>query len=143
MATWRAEASSQAQADVDELIDAALAQAKKELAKHGEFHPFGAKILRDGTVKTFAAQDLPGDTPKTLDLRALFLATLLRKRDHLRAAALIAQGSDGKAIELEVDHADGPSLAVRVPYERAFFGRKVTLGEPEVTPAAPFIWGPT
>ena len=48
--TWRDEASPQAQADLDELLSAALGAAMEHLEKNGEFYPFAMSVDGEPTV---------------------------------------------------------------------------------------------
>ena len=48
--TWRDVASPQAQADLDELLSAALGAAMEHLEKNGEFYPFAMSVDGEPTI---------------------------------------------------------------------------------------------
>jgi hypothetical protein len=137
--SWRETASGQVQADLDELLSAATAVATKKLAEHGHFSPFGGAITDQGTVKMIAVQPVPGEAqPDTADLTALCRSAMTRKRDHLRAAAVVALTErDGEhAIRIDLEHRDGIALHAVVPYHRKRFRHAVHLGAAATEPAS-------
>ncbi len=131
-----------AQADLDRLLAAATQYAREKLAKHGNFFPFGAAIRTTGEVKLIATQSMiPADeVPDSADLSALCRSAMGRKRDHLRAAAVISAVRAEHEIRIELEHHEGISLSVLLPYTRKRLVHSVSLGAPEVQQSAPQIW---
>jgi hypothetical protein len=112
-----------AQEDLDQLLNALLPFAQQMLGQHGEFFPFGAVIRPDGEIR-MAAADAGASRPAPEDV-------LTAVEDSLRAdaasGAITAAGTaanvtvdlgDGPsdAIVVDLDHADGESVRVFLPY---------------------------
>jgi hypothetical protein len=118
MASWRDGATQQAQDDLDGMLDAAMPFAQEMLAKNGEFYPYGASLSADGEVKMETSYT--GDEhPESNAVLALLIGRLRDRRDALRAVAIVADVrlQDGRdAIGVALEHRDGHSLAVLLPY---------------------------
>jgi hypothetical protein len=123
MPSWRDNASPQAQADLDELLNTALGFAQQQLASHGEFYPYAAAVRADGQTEMIAGRpDTASKNPAAADVIASCVAELTSRQHAIRAAAIIADvrlpelGSD--AIEVSLEHAEGQALRVHLPYTR-------------------------
>jgi hypothetical protein len=128
MASWRENASPQAQQALDELLNVALGFAQQQLAKHGEFFPYAAAIGLDGKPELVATRPShAGEQPASLDVIGACISALADKRDQIQAAAIVAdvRSGDSDAIKVDLEHADGQALSVLLPY------RKTTAGQPE------------
>ena len=132
MGSWREKASAEAQSDMDALLTAALPFAQQQLAKHGEFYPYGIALKNDGSVEMLAAttgQERPPST-ELLDLLAKGAAARL---EQLRAAAFVADvrigPGQGDAIRVEIEHREGHAIAVLLPYSKKGIGTGVTYGQ--------------
>ena len=55
MTSWRDSLSAEAQADMDNMLDAALPFAQQMLTKHGEFYPYAVSMSAGGEVAMVAA----------------------------------------------------------------------------------------
>lgn len=69
--------------------------------------------------------------------------TLAERRDHLRAAAVIADirlpdGAD--AIRVELEHTEGPALTVLLPYSKKRFGKTIDYGQLSAATGTRHIW---
>lgn len=123
MSSWRDTASAQAQADLDGLLNAALGFAQHQLAKRGEFFPYATAVTTDGHAEMIAAPPNPAnDRPASSDVIASLVEQLTARRHQLRAAAIVADVRTaelgGDAIEVSLEHAEGPALRVLLPYTK-------------------------
>lgn len=143
MASWRDSASQQAQDDLDGLLDAALGFAQQQLEAHGEFYPYGVVVDEQGQQQMVAA-DSDVERPASSDLITRLIAALSERRDHLRAAAIVADVRvpelDSDAVRVTLEHSERVALTVLLPYRTRRFGRGVQYGELQAGPAAAFIW---
>jgi hypothetical protein len=123
MSSWRDSASPQAQADLDELLNASLGFARQQLADHGEFYPFAAAIRTAGQTEMIAGQARTSAAhPTAAEIIASCLTQLASSQHAMRAAAIIADvrlpDHGGEAIEVSLEHAEGQALRVLLPYAR-------------------------
>jgi hypothetical protein len=144
MASWRDSASPQAQQDLDGLLDPALGFAQQQLAQHGEFFPYAVVVRSDGQTEMVAARpDAANDRPASADVIAACRTTLAERRDHLRAAAVVADvrlpdGSD--AVQVELEHTEGPALTIQLPYSKKRFGRGIDYGQLRAAAGTRHVW---
>lgn len=143
MASWRENASQQAQDDLDGLFGSALDFAQQQLDKNGEFYPFAFTVNRDGTQQIEMA-DTGAEYPDSAELLTMLTAGLSAKRDDLRATALVADvslpESDRDAVRVTVEHAEGVALTILLPYELQLSDGSVGYGELQASPATAEIW---
>ncbi|MFI5720601.1 hypothetical protein [Nocardia sp. NPDC051750] len=103
------------QADLDDLLDAAISLAEKKLSERGEFFPFGMAVGTGGGMRMVEAGVGTAQQGREMNLRAL-----RGMRGEIRAAALVVDvllpetGSSG--IEVHLEHVDGPAIGVLEPY---------------------------
>lgn len=118
MTSWRDTASPQAQDDLDGLLNAALPFAQQQLDAHGEFFPYGIVIERSGSSRLVAGDPDGSDRPASLDVLAVIMDGLRSERDVLRAVAVVSDVrlADSDAIRVELEHREGPVMAVLLPY---------------------------
>jgi len=138
--SWREDASPEAQADLDGLLDACLRFAEQTLAKYGEMYPFGAAVANDGTMTMIAVQPPDGTLPK--EMLAMLHEAASQGRDGWRAVAFVADIlADGKdAIHVETEHRDGIAIGVLAPYRKGRFRKGVTLGTLSAVPGTRRVW---
>jgi hypothetical protein len=143
MASWRDSASPEAQSDMDELLNAALPFAQQQLAKHGEFYPYGVALTIEGKVELLAAST--GDEhPASTELLGLLAEGARSKLSQLRAAAFIADirmgPGQGDAIRVDIEHREGHAIAVLLPYSKKSFGRGLAYGQLIGAPSTHRLW---
>ena len=148
MTSWRDTASAQAQADLDGLLTVALGFAQQQLAKHGEFFPYAAAVRTDGEAEMIAAPpNRADDRPASADVIAACLSKLTSRRDQFRAAALVADTKvlelGGDAIEVSLEHVEGPALRVLLPYSKRRFGRGIEYGQMRAQSGTKRVWAAT
>jgi hypothetical protein len=143
MSTWRDAASTEAQADLDRLLNAALGFAQQELTTRGEFYPFAAAIDTDGEAEMVAARPDPNDEhPSSADVVDACVAALVSQRDHIRAGAVVAtiRTSDGDAVRIDLEHAEAHALTILVPYSKKRFKKTVEFGQLRAQAGQRRIW---
>jgi hypothetical protein len=144
MASWRDSASPQAQQDLDGLLEPALGFAQQQLAQHGEFFPYAVVVRTDGQTEMVAARpDAGEDRPASADVITACRTTLAERRDQLRAAAVVADvhlpdGSD--AVQVELEHTEGPALTIQLPYTKKRFGRGIDYGPLRAGAGTRHVW---
>lgn len=143
VASWRDRTRPQTQHDLDGLLNVALGFAQQQLARHGEFFPYAAAVTMDGQAELIAARpDQEDDRPLSNDVVDACFASLISQRNHIRAGAVVADirlaktGTD--AIQVSLEHVDGPSITVILPYAK--MGNTVDYGEARAQPGQSRIW---
>jgi len=110
---------------MDALLNAALPFAQQQLAKHGEFFPYGVALSKDGQIGMFAGYTGTKRPPSTEVLEILYEG-LRSTSEANRGAAVVAdvrlKGEGTDAIQVEVEHREGISLRVFLPYRKKRFG---------------------
>lgn len=142
MASWRDSASDQAQADLDGLLNAVLPFAQQQLEAHGEFLPFGATLGADGQIALAAADPGQGEHPESLSVLEALYDGVRADRGSRRAAAFVADVliEDRDAIRVELEHAEGTSIFVALPYSCSRIRKSVTYGQMQAGAGHPRIW---
>lgn len=146
MASWRENASSQSQDDLDCLLDAALGFAQQQLDARGEFFPYAAAIGTDGEAELITARpDADDERPRSVDVIDACVAALVSQRDYIRAGAIVADvrlaDQNRDAIRVELEHVEGHALAVLLPYTKKKFRRGVEYGPLRSRAGSRRIWG--
>ena len=134
---------AEAQDDLDALFNAALETAVQFLSKRGEFLPFGVRLGIDEQVSVFMADPGLGEQPPSLEVLEDLLTCARSERDQTRVAGLVADVSlqgGGDAVRVEMEHREGTTLEIVVPYRRRRLGGKVTLAEMAVSAGERQIW---
>jgi hypothetical protein len=143
MTSWRGDASQQSQDDLDRLLNIAIEFAQQMLAKHGEFYPYAAAISENGSPSMIDA-DLGVENPTSSSVRDAAFQTLREQRDELRAAAVVTDirlpELDTDAIQVELEHAEGSSIKILLPYAMKRRGR-LEYGQIQAQPGTPKVWG--
>lgn len=147
MTSWRDGASPQAQNDLDGLLEPALGFAQQQLAEHGEFFPYAVVVRSDGQTEMVAARtEATDDHPASADVITACRATLAERRDHLRAAAVVADirtpSAGGDAIQVELEHTEGPAITVMLPYTKKRSSNSIDYGELRAAASTRHIWLP-
>jgi hypothetical protein len=142
MASWRDAASSEAQADLDGLLNAVLPFAEQQLARHGEFFPFGAAISEGGQMALLGGDPGLGERPQSQAVLDLLYQGARDPASGYRAAAfatdLRAEGSD--AVRVELEHREGSVLVVLVPYQQNMPHGTITFGQMRASAGQARVW---
>ena len=117
------------------LLDPLLSTAENLLAKNGEFYPIGA-VLSNDTVAAFTAVHSENECPDSKQVIQDLISAhkQMAQKNEIKASgiawnAVIA--SDGKktdAIIVSLEHRDGYSVIVGLPYKIGMF-KKIKFGE--------------
>ena len=116
--------------DLEKLLNVLLGFARDQLSKHGDFSPFGAAVTRDGQTNLKAAYEGDeGTTQGHIDLLEEGL------RAEAQAGVNVACGicvdvrvkppsheSFIDAVQVHLEHRNGESVDVFLPYERTTAG---------------------
>jgi hypothetical protein len=131
MTSWRDTTSQEAQDDLDGLLNAVLPFAEQTLAKYGEMFPFGAAVSSGGQVEMMAADPGQGDQPPSTEILNLLYQGARESAGTRRAVAFVADVriEGGDAIRVELEHREGTSLALVIPYTRSRFRKTISLGQ--------------
>jgi hypothetical protein len=142
MSSWRDSASPQAQDDLDGLLGAVLPFAQQQLERRGEFFPFGARVTRDGEVVLLAGDPALGEQPASQSVLDVLYEGARAEAAASRAAAFVAdvKVDGGDAIRAELEHAEGPSMTVLLPYSRSRLRKSVSYGAIRAGLGNPHIW---
>jgi hypothetical protein len=141
--SWRDSASETAQTDLDNLLNAVLPFATEKLDKHGEFSPFGAAVTTEGEIRLLAAD--PGDEqPPSQQVLDMLIAGAQSERESLRAVGLVSDVSLSEprtdAVRAELEHSEGPAMAVHLPYKKKRLGRGIEYGSLMAAASERRVW---
>lgn len=144
MPSWRDTASPQAQQDLDGLLEPSLGFAQQQLDRHGEFFPYAVVVRTDGQTEMVAARpNATNGRPASADVFDACRTTVAERRDQLRAAAVVADvhlpdGSD--AVQIELEHTEGPAVTVQLPYSKKRLGRGIDYGRLRASAGTRHVW---
>jgi hypothetical protein len=142
MASWRDTASQVAQDDLDGLLDLTLPFAQEMLGTRGGFFPYGASVSIDGVTQLVAGDPGQGENPRSEDVISVIVNGFTSDRDGLRAVAVVTDVrlTDYDAIRVELEHRDGQSIEVLLPYDNTRVGEGVEFGALAAAPVPPRFW---
>jgi hypothetical protein len=143
MPSWRDSATPRAQQDLDGLLEPALSFAQQQLAQHGEFFPYAVVVRNDGQTEMVAARaHVTDDRPASAEVIEACRTTLAERRDQLRAAAIVADVrlADSDAIQVELEHTEGPALTVLLAYSKKRLGRRIDYGQLRAAAGTRHVW---
>jgi hypothetical protein len=132
----------------NKLLNALLPFAQRMLAKHGEFHPFGAFLNQKSEVTLLAGYN--GDEhPAPKDLIEMMYKTLSKEANQKGYLAvgicydvLVTPPKEAKktdAIQVAIEHSDGEAVNVYIPYRKNWLG-KIGYGEIFASAAVPRVF---
>jgi hypothetical protein len=121
--------------DLDALLDQLFPFAQQMLDKNGEFYPFGAAVTGAGEIK-LAAGDMGSEHPDSQSVIDTLLAGFKQQAaaGEVRAVGIcldvrvLPPGSSDKsdAICARLEHENGETVQVYMPYRKARLTKKVT-----------------
>jgi hypothetical protein len=116
-----------AKQESEKLMNAMLPLAEKMLRQYGEFYPYGGYMKLDGTIVDVGADDPDTDRPKSRDLIYVLKSSFqeMARTNQCKAVAIIfdvavnlpESNRKSDAIQVCVDHADGYSAEIFLPYQ--------------------------
>jgi hypothetical protein len=142
MPSWRDSASGQVQADLDGLVRASLPFAQQMLEEHGDFLPYGVAVSTAGQIRMVAVDVGQRLRPSSVELLAMLVDGLRRRRDAIRAVALVFRVRlvASEAIRVELEHRDGQAVAVLLPYRRRRLRRRPQYGDLTTASGRHHLW---
>jgi hypothetical protein len=145
MYSWGDAVGEAAQADLDRLLNAAIRFAQARLTEALLFQPAALLISDDGRVlEVDQDRSALGKHPDVQDLVRNAVLHLRQVRDQSRCTALVLttrlpeERTD--AVEIRLEHRDGTSAAVLLPYKRPTFGGHTEYGDLRAFVARPLVW---
>jgi hypothetical protein len=141
MPSWRNSASQQCQDDLDGLLNMTLPFARQMVEKEGEFFPFGAVMSTGGKAGLLGADPGQGEPPASAAVLATMLGGIRDHRASYRAVATCfdVRLPDSDAVRFELEHHEGPVMAVFLPYKKRI-GRGVDDGDLRLAAAERQVW---
>jgi hypothetical protein len=128
---------------MDTLLNAALPFAQRQLAKVGEFFPYGVTMTRDGQTAMVAGYT-GTERPPSTEVLDIIYEGLRSKADDNRGAAVVTdvrlRGEETDAIQVEVEHRDGIALKIFLPYRKKRLGGGIETGEMRAEAGERRIW---
>jgi hypothetical protein len=142
MPSWRDSASQQCQDDLDGLLNMTLPLAQQMLEKHGEFFPFGAVMTTGGEAQLLGADRGLGERLASAAVLATMRGGIHDYRARYRAVATCfdVRLPESDAVRIELEHQEGPVMAVFLPYKKKRFGGGVEYGELGLGAADRQVW---
>jgi hypothetical protein len=134
-----------ARSDLDALLAAALRIAQQHLSQAATFDPFVLVTGRDGRMLAAEIDRSElGKHPESEELARAATAQLAGLAASVRATALTLTARLSRersdAIEVRLDHADGVSRLVLMPFKRPKFGGRIEYGETMTFRGAHDVW---
>lgn len=132
-------------ADLDALLAAALRIAQQELDHAAAFDPF---VLVTGSDGRMLAAEIDrsqlGRHPESEELEQAATAQLAGLAASVRATALTLTTRLARertdAVEVRLDHRDGASIVVLLPFKRPKFGGRIEYGDTMTYRGAAEVW---
>ena len=109
---------------------------------HGEFFPYGVVLRSSAETRMVVGDPGQGEDPQSQDVLGAIVEGLRREREELRAVALVADVrlAESDAVRVELEHSEGPTMAVLLPYKKRRIRKGVEFGDLSATEAAPAVW---
>jgi len=128
---------------MDALLNAALPFAQQQLAKHGEFFPYGVAMARDGQIGMIAGYT-GSERPPSSEVLDILYEGLRSRNEENRGAGVVAdvrlKGDGTDAIQVEIEHREGIALKVFLPYRKKRFGGGIETGQMRAEDGERRIW---
>lgn len=144
METWRDTTSTPAQDDLDSLLTAAIDFAEQRLAEHGVLLPFAAAVSAGGEIDILALDPDENDQPEPEEVLADLVAAAQETASSGRAAAFVSDvllEDDQDALRIEMEHREGVTFEIFLPYTRDAEALEITFGEMVATDGEARLWG--
>jgi hypothetical protein len=145
MSNWRDTASAEVQDDFDRLAEATVGAARTFLERSGDFIPFPMAIKADGELAPIGLeQPTPPRPPDPREVIDGIVGLFRDRRDSIRALAVAADievpAEATDAIEVRLEHRDGYSIILVVPYQIDSLDDSYLFDEPREREGVARIW---
>lgn len=146
MDSWRDGASQAVQDEIDNVFGAVMPFAVQSLEKYGEMYPLAVHVDATGDFHPIDGDPGVGNHPTSEQvLDRLYEVAPVEAIDS-EAVAFVADVSVelGDAIRVEIEHREGPTVTVIVPYTRDDVTGDVDVHMHELAayPGLHRVWGP-
>jgi hypothetical protein len=142
---WRDDASEEVQDDFDRLAEVTIAAARNFLDETGDFVPFPMVVKADGELSLIGReQPVTPTAPNPADVVNGIVTLFRERRNSIRALAIganvqvPAEATD--AIEVRLEHRDGTSIILLVPYQVDSLDDSYLFDEPRIHKGHRVIW---
>lgn len=140
---WRDTVTQQAQADLDDLVDAAVGFALERIESAGEFLPFALAVSTGGEREALQPNYPRGQDLQIADQLAAQWRAVVDLKDGLRAAAVAVNVTLPEAnrdgIEIIAEHREGVAIGLIFPYTLGADGT-AELGAPSAYSEERRVW---
>jgi hypothetical protein len=112
------------------------------LDQHGEFFPYCVALESSGEARMIAGDPGQGERPPSTEVLATLVQGLRRERELLRAVAVVSdvRTAVSDAVRVELEHSEGPAMAVLLPYKKKRLRKGVDYGALGASAAQPAVW---
>lgn len=142
MPAWSDALSPQGRADMQALVDAAIAAGRTALSSAEIITPIPLLLTTSGQLLRLSIDQLvPPETPLPKQAEAA-VAALGKAAAAARAVALVttSQTPRGAALEVWAEHAEGAALTLLQPYKRSLLGGLVEFEPLAAYPGQRRVW---
>ncbi len=145
MSSWRDGVSAGAQAELDSLLDTSMGVARRYLEKASEFDPFAVFLGDDGRyIHVEYSKERKGKPPEVEVILMNLLEQLRSVAGDARCTAIVLNSRLDRertdALEVRLEHKEGGSLVVLLPYKRALFGGATEYGQLHGYSSRRLVW---
>ena len=140
MSAWGDALSPQARADVQGLVDAAIAAGRQALSSAEVIEPIPFLLSTNGQLLRLSAESAPGTPLPALAEQAV--AKLRTAAPAARAVGLVTttHTAKGSTLQVWVEHAEGAALTLLQPYKRSLLGGLVEFEPLTAYPGDRRVW---
>lgn len=145
MHSWGDAISDAAQAELDRLLNSALRLAQSRLSEAAVFEPAVLVIADDARVLELEPDRTGlGKHPEADALIENDVRHLRRVRTEVRCTAIVFSTRLAKertdAVEVRLEHRDGASAVVLMPFKKATFGGRTEFGDLKAFSSRRAVW---
>lgn len=145
MDSWGDAVSDAAQAELDRLLNSSIRLAQARLTEAALFEPIALLIAEDGRIlEVDQDRSALGKHPDVDEVLRNAVRHLRQVRGESRCTALVINTRLARertdAVEVRLEHRDGTSAAVLMPYKKATFGGRTEFGELRAFVSRPLVW---
>ncbi|MGQ0844198.1 MAG: hypothetical protein ACT4QF_08685 [Sporichthyaceae bacterium] len=138
------EPSEEAQGELNGLLNVSLDVAAEQLTTVGEFYPYAVAVGLDGQPRLVTPDMGTEEHPDSSVVLERCIEALVAARKDFRASAVIVDvrlnDADTDAIRVDLEHAEGLSLRILLPYVKSADDGLV-FGEMQAEQAVRAVWG--
>ncbi len=138
MSTWRDGIPEEVRIDMDMVLSASVSFAQKMLEGQGAFYPYAVALNEAGATEMATVPAASTDALQHL------LDGLSMQRAGLRVGAVVAavhlDSIESDALRIDIEHREGLSLTLVIPYAKKKLRKKIEWGDMQSMVVDPRIW---